>query len=406
MKPIKYSLILLTTLLLSWLMPMFYHLMTDEASGNVFTYYSSIEKSFCIIDFDEKEESLIRKNVKTGREYSEAEFDSVLPMFYYRQLLSDGRLPDTISGQALTPRMIGQKTFYHRYNAIDKNTPKIPIYTLFESFSGRVRLEMPGDVFRLTDKIEFIDPETNTVNQEKSQRFMKAFERAQFQFPAKQAAGNPSTRKAYDEGYFIIDNADQVFHLKMVNGKPFLKNIKWMNEAKPVYISTIEPDDRSFYAFVYDENNQVWIITTEKYQTQLIPTPEFNMDRDRLMIMANPLYWNVNVSSDKGKQCYAIDASTKQLVDTYEELAKESTAQWGKYILPFEVKMEAGYSRYITPDISCNGWLVLPFNFFLMVLLFVLNRYRSRSTALVSLAWVILTGIFGFIPALILSEKK
>ena len=80
--------------------------------------------------------------------------------------------------------------------------------------SGRVRLEMPGDLFRLKDNIEFIDPETNTVKEEKSNLFMKVFIQKGFKFPAKRVAGNPSTRKAYDEGYFIIDSNDKIFHLK------------------------------------------------------------------------------------------------------------------------------------------------------------------------------------------------
>ena len=175
MKIINNTIILLATCLLAWIIPDLYHLATDKASKNLFSYYSSVEESFCTIDFDDVKERLVRKNVKTNQEYSEAEFDSILPMFYHRQLLSDGRMPDSIHGVPVTTKDVRKKSFFFRYNPTDKNKPHIPLYTLFESISGRVRLEMPGDVFRLKNAIEFIDPETNLVNQAKSALFMKEF---------------------------------------------------------------------------------------------------------------------------------------------------------------------------------------------------------------------------------------
>ena len=39
-----------------------------------------------------------------GNIYSEAAFDSILPMFYFRQLMSDERFPDTINGIAQEAR--------------------------------------------------------------------------------------------------------------------------------------------------------------------------------------------------------------------------------------------------------------------------------------------------------------
>ena len=38
-------------------------------------------------------------------------FDSILPMFYFRQLMSDERFPDTIQGIAVTPKMVQTENF-------------------------------------------------------------------------------------------------------------------------------------------------------------------------------------------------------------------------------------------------------------------------------------------------------
>jgi len=404
MKPIRYTIIMLASITLAWLLPSFYHLLSDNSGSNVFTYYSSVEEAFCSIDFDEQEERLIRYNVKTNQEYSEAEFDSVLPLFYYRQLLSDGRFPDTINGRAITLKEVNSKSFFYRYNAKDKNTPSIPIYTLFESFSGRVRLEMPGDVFRLNDKIEFINPETNMVDNEKSELFMSVFEKKDFQFPARAAYGNPSTRKPYDEGYFIIDNSGQIFHLKMVNGKPFLKNTNFPENINPVHISTQEPDDRSYYAFVFDDQNNVYLMTTDNYRIETIPTPGFDCNKGRLMIMANPMYWNVIVLSSRGKECYALHADTKELVDSLSLLTPAEYDFTLSNILPFELRFTSGNTDYIQPSISFATWWVLLTNLLLVGVFVFIGKRKNKQVQVFELVWIGLSGVFGFIPCLIFKD--
>ena len=405
MKIINSLIIILATLLLAWGTPELYHMMTDDATDNIFTYYSSVEKSFCTIDFDEVKEELVRKNVKTGREYTETEFDSILPLFYYRQLLSDGRLPDTIAGTALSPRQIGMKTFFFRNDAKDKNKPHIPLYTLFESMSGRVNLEMPGDFFRISDKIEFINPETNTIKQGKSQKFMAVFERSGFRFPARLVAGNPSARKPYDEGYFISDSNDQIFHLKMVNGKPFLRNTGFPSDVKPAFIATYEPDDRSFYAFVFGENNKLYIITTEQYKVEEIPTPAFDVNTDRLLIMANPLYWNVNVISGRGKEIFALDAKTKEVVDQVSFIHKKKKDPVGSFLLPFEIRMEKPTSLFISPSVKLGTSSALLVNLLFTIVFYVFCRNQKRRQKPLSLICIFVTGIYGFIPCLVFARK-
>lgn len=385
-------------------MPMLYHLATDKASRNSFTYYSSVEKSFCAINYDEANNKLIRKNMKTKKEYTEAEFDSILPMFHYRQLLSDGRMPDSIYGVPVPTKQIGKKSFFFRNNPTDKNKPHIPLYTLFESMSGRVHLEMPGDVFRLTDKIEFIDPETNNVIQDKSNLFLKEFVKREFKFPAKLVAGNPSTRKPYDEGYFIIDNDDHIFHLKMVNGKPFLKSIPVPSDLKPVYIATTEPNDRSFYAFVFDDANKLYLISTDAYKLEEIPCPKFDLNRDKLVIMANMLYWNVNVMSPKGKTAYALNANTKELVDNLTLKRKSIKKSFVRYLFPFELRFESSNSKYIKPTAKISDFFFLIFNFVFVLLFIAISRFKKRKLKLIPTIWIAFTGVFGFIPCLILNK--
>ena len=404
MKNIKYLIIVLGTMLLAWLLPKSYHLVTDTASPNIFTYYSSIDEAFCAIEFDDKKGRLIRKNIKTDKEYSEAEFDSILPMFYSMQLFADGRMPKSINGKDINPRVVNSKKFFFRVKPADKNKPHIPLYTLFESMSGRVRIEMPGDVFRLTDRIEFINPETNEINEEKSELFNKQFVMKGFQFPAKMAAGNPSTRKAYEEGYFIVDNKDEIFHLKMVNAKPFLKKVPLPAGIIPTYLKTMEPDDKSFYAFVFDTNKKLHIITTDSYKLQEIPTPEYDVDKDQLLIMANPLYWNLSVVSGKGKNVWAINADTKEFVDKTSIDKPKQGVNYSKYFLPFSLGFTSANTKYIKPILYFGSYLVLISNLVLVLAFVFIARYRKQKIQILPVFWISITGIYGFIASIIFNR--
>jgi hypothetical protein len=404
MRIINYIIIILASFLLAWIMPMLHHLAVDKASKNIFTYYSSVDKSFCTIDFDDVKERLERKNVKTNREYTAAEFDSILPLFYHRQLLADGRMPDSIHGVAISPKEINEKGFYFRYNPTDKNKPHIPIYTLFESMSGRVNLEMPGDMFRLKDRIEFLDPETNLVNQAKSDLFMRVFEKRGFKFPAKLAAGNPTTRKPYEEGYFIIDSSDKLFHLKMVNAKPFLKSIDLPSGLKPIFISTMEPYDRSFYAFVFDQNNKMYMLSTQNYDLVEIACPDFDMDFSKIVIMANMLYWNINVISSEGKSTLALDARSKVAVDQLDLKTEVAGKSFMSYFFPFTFRFQASNTKYIEPVIKVGQSLVFIINLIIALLYVGFKAYRKQKTDWLRVAWIALTGVFGLIPCLLFNK--
>ena len=405
MKTIRFILIILCTTLLAWWIPSWYHIMVDQSGNSIFTYYSSIEKAFCTMDFDEESQSVIRKNIRTGKTFTESEFDSIIPMFYARQLMNDGRFPDSIHGRGITIPEVNNHTSFFRFNPSDMNSPTIPIYTLFESFSGRVKLEKPGDVFRLKHKIEFINPENNSVNIEKSEHFMKAFLGTGFKFPAKGAFGNPTTRKSYDEGYFVIDANNQVFHLKMVNGKPFIKNIGIPSDIIPIHIVVKEPKNKRYYGFLLDEQDRLFLITTDNYKLQELKTPTFDANSNRLIVMANPLYWTVNVISARGKESLALDADTKQVVDSISLLKPVSEDKILSYVLPFEIAFESYTSDYVKPQIEFAKIWVLIINLMLALAFFVIERSKRNKNKGLYVVWIGITGIYGFIACLLLSKE-
>ena len=210
--------------LLLWQLPWCYNFFVVKPEKTPFTLYSFVIGDFALMG-QEEGKGTVRRDA-AGNIYSEAAFDSILPMFYFRQLMSDERFPDTINGIAVTPKIVQTENFNFRSVPTDINAPSIGLYPLLESMSRRVDLKMPDDVFRITSKgIEFIDMASNSVNAEKSLQFTEAMAKKDFHFPAIEIVGNPTVKKEYDEGYLLLDADRRLFHLKQVKGRPYVRAI-------------------------------------------------------------------------------------------------------------------------------------------------------------------------------------
>lgn len=138
---IRFSKILLyitIILLLFWLIPWGYGFIFSKPQKNPFILYSTVINDFAILENNGK--GTERKDLK-GKYYTESEFDSILPMFYYRQLIADERFPEEINGVALSPKIAQTENFIFRHQPSDVNCKKPGLYPLLESMSGRVDLD-------------------------------------------------------------------------------------------------------------------------------------------------------------------------------------------------------------------------------------------------------------------------
>lgn len=403
---IKVLLVVLCTVLLAWLLPTFYGLFSEVHSGRYFVYYSSITNHFCSVEREADSKKMIRKDVTTNEEYNLNQFDSILPLMYYRQLLADGKMPDSIQGKKITVKDANTKSFFFRYKPTGKNSPAIGLYPLFEASSGRVDLKMPDDVFRLSSEIAFIKPETNTIDEEKTARFQKLFTEVGFSFPAKLVAGNPSPRKPYDEGYFVIDNNDRLYHLKLEKNKPYLHKIALPKECKASYFTPFEPDDRSFYGFLFDEKGHAYVLNTVNYELQELAIGRIDLDKQLLVIMGNPLYWTVRVIARDSEAVFAFDAVTKNKVAEHHFVEKKPTKEYDAYIFPFEIRMKKSLSKFIVPSVKFGKLLVLGTNLlFALIFFFGMARRKMVTRNILAAAWIFCTGIFGFLAVLLVRSK-
>ncbi|MCG8412291.1 MAG: DUF4857 domain-containing protein [Bacteroidales bacterium] len=403
-KQIKYLVFVVVVLILAWISPFLWGLISDKATYYPFTYYSSVNHKFCSLNF--KNDKVTRTDVD-GNIYTENQWDSILPLLSYRQLAANGLLPDSLNGVPIALNQIRATNYYYRYSPKNLFSPSIPLYPLFESMSGRVDLELPGDVFRTTKNgVEFLDPKTNKVLVSKSEKYSKALRKKGFVGPEKWTAGTPTIQKAYDQGYFILDQNSNLFHFKRVNNKPFVRKIDLPNGIEPIYMATTEYGDKRSYGFVIDKNSQLYVLSTNNYKFIHIPV-QFNYKTNKLVLMANMFYWNFGITSKNGKTYYAIDAKNFNVIDTFKyDKVSNKYSEISKYVFPFKLRFKSYNDGYIKPRFFIGSIYSLLTNLFFVLLFIVIKRIQKTKSSAIAILGVATTGIYGFIAAIILKLNR
>lgn len=398
-----YTIILLavSSLILLWTVPAMVRMATASSQNYPFVYYSSIAQRFIIREFGEG--TKFTHLDTQGNHYTREQFDSLTPLLSYRQLMLDGTMPDTIMGVAMEPRLLMSKSVVWKYSPRDMHAPVLKLYLMYESMSGRTNLESPDDVFRFADKIEFIDKLTNTVNTEKSERFQKKLEEEHFAFPAQQVWGNLSARKPYDEGYFVLDNNRQLFHVKMVNGRPYVRNTKAGESIDIAYFGIKEVADRSIYGFIVSRDGAIYTLN-EGYGLTKFDLPNIDIDKHSVMLMANLFYWMVNVTTPESCTYNVLEAGTLKQHDTPYAVAAVSD-KWEKtsaWLFPVYISLANPHTDYIVPVVKCNAGKAFFISFALaIVYLFTFGRKRTATQRITASVLIALLGIPAFIASLI-----
>lgn len=293
-KSIKTGIILLAALLLAWLLPWCYAFVFASPSWSPFTLYSCVTHGFASVDFD-RENNVAGRDLQ-GNTYTQQQFDSILPTFYYRQLAAEGRFPSEIEGVAVESRDVERTNFMFRTSPGEINRRRPTVYQLLESMPDRIDLEPATDVFRITGEgIEFVDMETNTIDQKKSAAFTKVLRDKGFSFPARVVSGNPSTRKRYDNGYLLVDDALRVYHMKQVRGRPFVRRTDVADSLQIGQIFVTEFADRKSLGFLVDSEKRFYTLGAEDYKLHEIPVGKFGPTRENMMIIGDMFYWTVTI---------------------------------------------------------------------------------------------------------------
>lgn len=405
----RYILVLIAIISSSVILPQLYWMAFEKSVSVPFVRYSCTDDDF-IIKQSENDEA--QWTDTRGNKYKRQEFEKKLPLIFTKQLLISGIMPDSIKGVAIDMHQLAKTNSTFRFKPEFLKGPKQKLFPLFESESGRAKLEIPEDFFRINWRIEFIEAETNTVDEAKSQLFSGVLFKKGFVFPAKSISGLPTTHKSCDEGYLIIDSSDQLFHLKMMEGNPYVRKVELPEGLKFNYIGCVDFNDKKYYAYLFSDQNEIYILTQDYYELVKLPIEGFDPDNCELQIFGDMFHYNVIIESENHIKDDVLNYSDYKEIDTYENSwLKRSERPAGKIaaaIFPVQIKMSDNNSKFTNfyPEFSSGFiWIIVNLIFAGLHLLLLARREVKLKKHLIDLGVIALSGIFGFIAVHFFQNK-
>lgn len=403
---IRIAMMLVIVLVAAIYIPDFYWKANKYEANKTNVYYSPVSKSFVLLKSD------VRGVVYTdpqGKIYSRDDFEQLVPFLNFRQLMATGKMPDSLNGIAIIPKEINKNNIQFRINPLGINSRPLQLYPLIESKSGRVRLELPPDYFRITERMEFVTSLTNEINEEKSELFTNALKKQGFKFPSKFIYGNPSTKKLFDEGYFVIDDENSVFHIKMVKGKPFCKKTKIPADLEIAYMAINETELREFYGMIATKKNEAYLISYKNYELIKLPVEGYNHQDHTLLLRGDLFYRTIVLSNESGLKAVITDRNYN-VIDKYSETkpTKEEklAGTIAAYLFPFTIETEKATTPFINFYFNFSGVRSLIITFVMLAVSFLYLRRKNLSPLKVAPYYVLvlLTGVYGFIALLIIRD--
>jgi hypothetical protein len=403
---IRVLLMLIIVLVSSVYLPDFFWKANKHENKKINVFYSPILKDFVFIKADVRQTYYADTK---GKYYTRDEFEPLLPFLNFRQLMLAGKLPDVIDGVPIRPKEVSLNNINMRVQPAIIQYKPLQLFPLFESASGRLRLELPPDFFRIRSRMEFITSITNEINEEKSSLFTAALVKEGFSFPAKAIYGNPSTKKPFDEGYFVIDDKGKVFHIKMVKGRPFCKDTGIPADLDIVYMVTTENELREFYALAVTKKNEVFIVSYDKYSLIQIPVEEYDYKENTLLIKGDLFYRVITVNQENGYHSIVTNRKYQIISRTGESWSGSEATNAGiiaSCLFPFTVQIEKDTTPYIDFYVQYSDFRALFASN--IALLFAMYYFRKKRIPIRQAALyctvVILTGVYGLIALLTVKD--
>ncbi len=404
----RYTIILLIVVVSALYLPDFYSMLFDKKVNVPRMNYSAVINDFVYTEYYGM--GKIKYMDIQGKEYNERDYFALLPFMYYGNLEKWGTLPEKLEGIELSSKIIRRNSQMVKIAPKNVNPPSVPLNIMFEAEPDYAQLVIPDDIFRLKNTIEFIDPVTNKVLQEKSKKFQDALIEAGFEFPAKLSAANQTNRKPFDEGYFIKDAKDKVYHLKMVKDDPVVvyTGIDGSIPIRQIFIS--ENSRKEFYGWLLTEENDVYLITYDNYTLKKIPTKSDNEGQDydansmNFRFYIYPVNKHIQISGDGFSHMIILN-------NDYEKIA-EHTMEWTpynkrpapivkQYIFPFELSTYDPM-KYIKLQMDCFWWQGLVGVALSLLALVIFSRKRPILDYVI----VLFTGVFGLIGVLLIKPEE
>ncbi|QAR33786.1 DUF4857 domain-containing protein [Geovibrio thiophilus] len=336
----RYLLLIAAVISFSSLIPYLYSTVFGKRAERPAIFYSKVIED---IVYSLEDRSGSRKYYDgAGNEYSAKEYTRLIPFIQYRDLQKWGMYPDIVGGEYVSVEQAASNRDFVNIHSywIDGEKVRIKLYPLFESDSDFTKVEMPSELFRINSRMEFINGVKNAVDEEKSVLFTEALRKEGFVFPPKMIAGNPTTKKPYDFGYFVQDGAGEMFHLMQVKGQPSVKKTGIKPEDGILYIAVKEDMVLPYYGFLLTTGGGVYHIMKEGYELKKLPVENYRPLEQTFRYIKDPLNMMVKISDEFGENVYVADKNynlEKKAFYPYERRLRGVFRAVYDSVFPFEI---------------------------------------------------------------------
>lgn len=405
----RYILILIGILVAAVAIPKLYWTIFEKVPVTTTIFYSCTLNDFLILG-SEKTGPGGRIDPK-GNKYNTGEYEKNMPLMFFRQLMTDGKMPDSINGVKMEPSYINRSNSFFKYTPKKLMAPVPTLYPLIESQSGRVALTMPEDYFRIAGRMEFIVAKTNKTDEEKSVLFTKALTEKGFVFPAGIIAGMPTTKKTKDEGYFVTDSQGSLFHIKMKKSQPYVAKIETPENFGIEYIECVDLKTSEYYCFLITKSNGVYVVMDEVYDLQRFPVENFDPYTQSLKINCDIFNKCATVIGDNWLKATAMDDSYN-VIKTYEE-------SWtGKYdradgkilasLIPFQISLSSPDTEFVSFYFFKSPgyfWIISNLLMTCLAAFIIIRKDRKLKDNIIDLLFTAITGVYGCIAIFIFPNR-
>ncbi len=395
--------LILVVLMAAVTLPHYYRISFGKRVVNPMINFSPVTKGFLIGSYANNKFQWKDTN---GHIYNREEADNLLPFSNYRLLLAKGLMPDSLQGKKINIDTLRYNNLFMRLRPKEIDPPGIKMFPLFESKPARLKLTMPKDFVRFNTRMEFVNARENRVEEEISKRFTTALTEQGFTFPGVKYFGNPSTRKAFDEGYFVVDAAGKFFHIKKIRGKPYCKNIVLPDGFSVRHMVVYENALQEFYGLLVNDKNEVFLLLYDQYKLQKLPTENYDAKKDQLVFRGDLFYRLTTVIKDRKIISTAVNRKYQKIAAYKQEIPAsfgETAAIVHHYLFPFTLQFGIKTTYFQDFYFSDYSFTALWLNIILMFSMFFLKRYKGRAglNRWYDFLLVLISGIFGFIGILI-----
>lgn len=401
---------------LSWFLPWLYALLTPSSLGEPFCSLSPVNGQWIVSRSVPGEKPVITlcspfataQEAADGEKITASMRDSLAPQLYYRQLVAHDKLPDTIAGKETTVHTLRTRELFFNGSPREVNKRDAGMWLMMESMPPRVDLSDPEEAFRFTgDGIEFVRIADNTVNQTRSRRFTEAMKSRGFSFPAVDLSANVTSKKAYDEGYLMIDSEGKLFHVKQRGGRPFVAAVFLPDGVKASKAFIWEESDQSKLGLVVDTEGQPYVIEAEGHLARPLPREAGTVDprKESVMAMGNLFNLTFRFTGPGGTRWRVFDADSLELIGSLDfPRVKPLSSEIARYIFPYTLAFTSSYDSLAYPRVANFSLKALPLNLLLALVLFIVGIRRKDPAMKWGALLTVPFGVLSFIPFIIFHE--